>query len=281
MKSVMVGLALALALAACGSDGEPSGGAPAATPAPPDETSKPAPRGETPPAAAETVAERPGCGELCQNAGPPAGTDNPGCPGNDSDNCAPCPEGGCAALLTESADVHDGIFTVRMRCNADQRCVGAFHAYVPMTISSPIAASDVSVPAGRSAEVAIALTSFGRHVVAVTGRFRGSVYVFLEGTGVDQLESRDFTAPTLSLSSARERFVACGGDIEVAANTSCPFARKVFAMYASGRAAGRVRSPTTGRSYEMSCSSDATAVYCGGGDDAFLTFPQRVAELGE
>jgi hypothetical protein len=273
--AVLLGVIVALGVSACGSEDAASERAESPATQQPAETQSPA-REETSAPTTAPVAERPGCGELCQNAGPPAGTDEPGCPGDDSDNCLPCPEGGCAELLSGSAEVNDGIFTVRMGCKVDA-CIGAFHVYVPGTISQPVAASDVNVPPGEPADVNVALTRFGRHVLGVTGEFRGSVYVFLEGTGVDEL-GRSTVGPTLRLSSAREPLVPCGGGIEVTANTSCPFAQNVLAAFASGKASSRVHSPTTNRTYRMDCVSDMTTVYCAGGDDAFVTFPQTAAD---
>jgi hypothetical protein len=263
----------ALSVSACGSDDD---AAPTtASPESEQQTADPTPAGGEPEApAGETVVERPGCGELCQQAGPPAGTDSPGCPGDDSDNCAPCPEGGCAEILTDAADVQDGIFNVDMACKADHRCVGALHVYFAASISDPVAASDVDVQTGETATVPIALTPFGRHVVGVDGDFEGSAYVFLEGTGVDDLGAHD-GPPTVRLSAAQEELLQCGREIQVARTTSCPFARNVVAAYGEGTQYFKAHSPAMGRSYQMSCHPDAATVYCTGGNDAFVTFPQE------
>jgi hypothetical protein len=178
-------------------------------------------------------------------------------------------------MLTGSADVQDGIFTVELACNVDHDCVGALHVYVSGSIADPVAASDVSVPAGTAATVPIALTTFGRNVVGVSGEFEGSVYVFLEGTGVDRLGGQGYSVPTLRLSAPQEELVSCDGEIQVADNTTCPFAENVFSAYADGAMAMEAHSPATGRSYQMSCHSDAATVYCTGGDDAFVTFPEE------
>jgi hypothetical protein len=179
-------------------------------------------------------------------------------------------------VLTAGAHARDGIFTVDMACKIDRRCTGALHVYVPGSISDPIAASDVSVKAGGTTSVPIALTAFGRQVVGVTGRFEGSLYVFLKGTGIDDLGARDFTSrPTLRLSAAKVVLSSCGHGLEVAANTSCPFAENVAARYAEGAMAFEAHSPTTGRSYQMSCQSGTATVYCTGGDNAFVTFPEE------
>jgi hypothetical protein len=258
LAAVLAGIVLGLAISACGSDDDA-----APTTVSPGEPAAPA---------EATVVERPGCGQLCQQAGPPAGTDNPGCPGDDSDKCAPCPEGGCAELLSGSADVRDGIFTVGMACKVDHRCVGALHVYLPDSISDPVAASDVSVAPGETATLPIALTTFGRHVVGVNGDFDGIVYVFLEGTGIDQLGAQGLARPTLRLSATQEELLPCNGEIQVAPNTTCPFAENVFTAYAEGAMAFEAHSPSTGRSYQMRCYSDAATVYCTGGNDAFVTF---------
>jgi hypothetical protein len=274
LAAVLAGIVLGLAVAACGSDDDAA--STTVSPEPRQQASEPTPDVGDPEAPAGAIAGgRPGCGQLCQQAGPPAGTDNPGCPGNDSDNCAPCPEGGCAEMLTGSADVQDGLFTLDMACKVDHRCAGALHVYVPGSIGDPVAASDISVPPGQMTTLPIALTTFGRHVLGVNGDFEGSVYVFLEGTGVDRLGAQDFTAPTLRLSAPEEELLPCNGEIEVAANTTCPFAENVFTAYTDGAMAFEAHSPTTGRSYQMSCHSDAATVYCTGGDDAFVTFPEE------
>jgi hypothetical protein len=265
LAAAFAGIALGITVSACGSD---DGGAPT--------TASPEPRQGAEPAApaGATVADRPGCGQLCQQAGPPAGTDNPGCPGNDSDKCAPCPEAGCAELLTGNTDVQDGMFTVDMACKVDHPCVGALHVYAPSSITDPVAASDISVPPGETATLPIALTTFGRHVVGVNGDFEGSVYVFLEGTGVDRLGVQDFAGPTLRLSATREELLPCDGEIQVAPNTTCAFAENVFTAYSDDAMAFKAYSPSTGRSYQISCHSDTATVYCTGGNDAFVTFPK-------
>ena len=258
LAAVLALIVVGLAVSACGSgdDGAPTTVSP----------------GEPMTSAEATVGERPGCGQLCQQAGPPAGTDAPGCPGDDSDKCAPCPEGGCADLLSESADVRDGIFTVDMACKVDHRCFGALQVYLPDSISDPVAASDVSVPPGETATLPIALTTFGRHVVGVNGDFEGIVYVFLEGTGIDQLGVKALAQPRLRLSATQEELLPCSGDIKVAPNTTCPFAENVFSAYKPGWMDVKAQNPSTGRSYQMRCYSDAPSVYCTGDNDAFVTF---------
>jgi hypothetical protein len=268
LTAVLAGIMLGLAVSACGSgDGAPTGSSQAAR-----QGSGPA--GGEPATHVEATAERPGCGQLCQQAGPPAGTDDPGCPGDDADKCAPCPEGGCAELLSDSADVRDGIFTVDMACRVDHLCDGALKVYPPDALTDPVAASDVSVGPGATATLPIALTTFGRHVVGVNGDFEGIVYVFLEGTGIDQLGVRGFAQPKVRLSGTQEELLPCNGEIQVSPNTTCPFAENVFTAYARGATYLKAQSPSTGRSYQMRCYSDVATVYCTGGNDAFVTFPK-------
>jgi hypothetical protein len=258
---------LGIAVSACGSgDGAPTGSSQAQRP-------RSGPGGE-PATAAAATAERPGCGELCQQAGPPAGTDDPGCPGDDSDKCAPCPEGGCAELLSASADVRDGIFTVDMACRVDHPCVGALKVYPPDAISDPVAASDISVRPGATGTLPIALTTFGRHIVGANGEFEGIVDVFLEGTGIDQLGVHGLAEARVRLSGTREELLPCNGGIRVSPNTTCPFAENVVTAYSRVGTYLKAHSPSTGRSYEMRCYSEAATVYCTGGNDAFVTFPK-------
>jgi hypothetical protein len=269
LTAVLAATALGLAVAACGSGGGgPSGSSQA------QGQGSGAAGGEQATPAGATVADRPGCGQLCQQAGPPAGTDDPGCPGDDSDKCAPCPEGGCADLLSGDAHVRDGIFTVDMACRVDHPCVGALKVYPPDAITDPVAASDISVAPGATATVPIALTTFGSHVVGANGDFEGIVYVFLEGTGIDQLGVGGLAQPKVRLSGTQGELLPCNGEIQVSPNTTCPFAENVFTAYARVGTYLEAKSPATGRSYPMRCYSDAATVYCTGGNDAFVSFPK-------
>jgi hypothetical protein len=265
LTAVLVGTLLGLAVSACGSGGGASTGSSQA------QGQRSGPSEQATPAGA-TVAQRPGCGQLCQEAGPPAGTWDPGCPGNDSDRCAPCPKGGCAGLLSGGAEVRDGIFAVGVACKVDRPCVGALKVYPPDSVSDPVAASDISVAPGATGTVPIALTSFGGHVVGVNGDFEGVVDVFLEGSGIDQLGARGLAEPSLRLSGAQAELLSCNGGIQVSPNTTCPFAENLFRAYKPGGDVN-AQDPSTGRSYQMSCYSDAPSVYCTGGNDAFVTFP--------
>ena len=268
LTAVFAAGALGIAVLACGSgDGAPTGSSQS-------QRQGSGPAGGEPATSVEASAERPGCGQLCQQAGPPAGTDAPGCPGDDSDKCAPCPEGGCAELLSGGADVRDGIFTVDLACKVDHPCVGALKVYPPDSISDPVAASDISVAPGATATLPIALTTFGRHVVGVNGDFEGIVYAFLEGTGIDQLGVRGLAQPKVRLSGTQGGLLPCNGEIQVSPNTTCPFAENVFTAYARGATYLKAQSPSTGRSYQMQCYSDAASVYCTGGNDGFVTFPK-------
>jgi hypothetical protein len=268
LTAVLAGIMLGLAVSACGSgDAAPTGSSQA-------QRQGPGPAVREPATQTEATTARPGCGQLCQQAGPPAGTDDPGCPGDDSDKCAPCPEGGCAELLSGGADVRDGIFTVDMACKVDHPCVGALKLYPPDAISDPVAASDISVAPGETATLPIALTTFGRHVVGVNGDFEGIVYAFLEGTGIDQLGARGLAQPKVRLSGTQGELLPCSGEIQVSPNTTCPFAENVFTAYARAGTYLKAQSPSTGRSYEMRCYSDPASVYCTGGNDAFVAFPK-------
>lgn len=67
----------------------------------------------------------------------------------------------------------------------------------------------------------------------------------------------------------------CDGGLRAGPNTSCAFAANVKAAYheAPGSAATiEVYSPTTGRTYTMSCSPAGSGVTCSGGNDASVSF---------
>jgi hypothetical protein len=238
------------------------------------------PSAGTSPPVTDTVpaSARLGCGKLCQQAGPPAGDDAPGCPDGDSDKCAPCPTTGCAEVGAESATVSDGAFTMEMRCLVDHPCAGALIVQIPVTLAGRVAGSDVSVPAGEARRVTVELTPFGRHVVGTTGDFTGDLYLFLEGSGQDRLGKAGPYAghASVHLHGSRESMHACGQRITATPNTSCEFARNIAATFAErGTSDGWivVWSPVTKRSYRMTCWSDSTTVSCGGGHDAFAAFP--------
>jgi hypothetical protein len=65
----------------------------------------------------------------------------------------------------------------------------------------------------------------------------------------------------------------CGGDLVVGPNTSCAFADNVRAEYLrNGSGWISVYSPTTGRTYDMFCTSSSPHV-CTGGNNAAVYFP--------
>jgi hypothetical protein len=278
-RGIVLFVVCALAVAACG--GEAPGDRSATDSTPAATATAPAAGPEQSPEAEETAKpiRRPGCGELCQHAGPPAGTDAPGCPGDDSDNCLPCPELGCAEVLSDSATIGDGgLFTVQVRCKVDYDCEGALLVQIQRTLSGRVAASDVKVPAGEVAEVPVALTSFGRDVLGAEADFTGTLYLFLEGTGQDQLGRAypsDHSVP-VELHSQPGDLHSCGRGIRASQVTSCPFARNVESEFArDGVSDGviKVSSPVTGRAYSINCYADEKTINCGGGHDAFVTFP--------
>lgn len=65
----------------------------------------------------------------------------------------------------------------------------------------------------------------------------------------------------------------CGGDVSAGPNTSCPFALNVASTYRStGSGVIDVYSPTTDRTYTMTCTSGSPHV-CTGGNNASVHFP--------
>lgn len=66
---------------------------------------------------------------------------------------------------------------------------------------------------------------------------------------------------------------SCGSEVSVGPNTSCPFALNVAeTYYRTGSSVIDVYSPTTGKTYTMTCSSGSPHV-CTGGNDASVYFP--------
>jgi hypothetical protein len=67
---------------------------------------------------------------------------------------------------------------------------------------------------------------------------------------------------------------SCGGGLFAGPNTSCAFAVNVRREYESSGGSSVVRafSPTTGRTYTMSCARSGGSVTCVGGNDASVTF---------
>lgn len=77
----------------------------------------------------------------------------------------------------------------------------------------------------------------------------------------------------------------CDPNISAGTDTSCPFAEAVFKAYAEGSEAEKragtfsVRSPTTEKTYSMTCTANNGTVSCEGGIGAFVTFPLHAAEI--
>lgn len=86
------------------------------------------------------------------------------------------------------------------------------------------------------------------------------------------------TAPAASSSGAAtspsaSAKTSCGERVSVGPNTSCPFASNVRSKYdAQGPGTYVVPSPTTGQSYPMTCTNNAGAVTCIGGNNASVYF---------
>ena len=135
---------------------------------------------------------------MCQNAGPPAGTDAPGCPNNDSDKCLPCPPRGCFLILSRTAMVRAGIIRVSVRCVGPRTCDGAFQIYKPPMEPGPkLAASSFSVPSQASQTIEVAVTPLGRRLAASDGGVRTDAWVWLEGSGLDRLGHPKGTFPPI------------------------------------------------------------------------------------
>jgi hypothetical protein len=144
-----------------------------------------APVATTVPTSAATTAAvaAPGCGSLCQQAAPAAGNQGPSACA--PQGCLKCPQPDCFLVLSQSAPVAGGAFSVRVQCVWSRPCVGGLTVWKAGSLSPSdrVAGSDFSVPAGQTADIAIGLTPLGKQLVAPGSSYRGDVYVELQGAG--------------------------------------------------------------------------------------------------
>jgi hypothetical protein len=130
-----------------------------------------------------------GCGAYCQQAGPPEGTrpatqpENPyeRCLPEGEYGCKPCPPSECVTVLSTSATVTNGTFTVPIRCNLKVRCEGIF--IVIDEHLAHIAASEFLVQPGQDVTIGVALTQHGNELVQSGTSFTGEAYVALKELG--------------------------------------------------------------------------------------------------
>jgi hypothetical protein len=152
----------------------------------------------------KTAASRPSCSQFCQQAGPEGGPNPTACPAQ-SGICPSCPAGGCLDLLSSTARVRDGVFSVKVHCRLARTCAGAFLVYQPnlpetnggnhLPMSQWVAGSDFSVPPQRTASIDVATTALGDRLVrSSSAGYRGSLHIMLKGygyvAGTDQVQPR-------------------------------------------------------------------------------------------
>ena len=229
-----------------------------------------------------------GCGTYCQQAGASAGTKPPGypCP---TAGCRRCPSQNCVTLESDTATATNGVATVKLKCNLSTACRGALLICLPQSpcwrgpvVNGRLAASDFVIPPGATRDAGVALTPLGKQI-ASGGGLDATIMVDLLNYGY-VLDTDSATAnisltstdpPTLPPNAA----VACGGDVFVGANTSCPFARNLEKAYRAARcgsdgcamdpATVTAFSPVTGRTYVMHCTGGPPLV-CRGGVNALV-----------
>jgi hypothetical protein len=169
---------LLLGLASCGSSSSPAA----------SNTGQPVPSsgsgssgsGNT---GSSTLSAAPECDSFCQQAGPPSGTFDAGCPDNNMAKCIPCPTGGCMTVQTISAGVRGNVTNITARCGA-RPCSGAFQLYEPgHEPGNPMAASNFSIPANQTSTFAVAVTNLGQQLAAMPGGSVADIWVFLHGSG--------------------------------------------------------------------------------------------------
>jgi hypothetical protein len=164
-------IVLAVTIAGCGSSSTTTVTVPATSAAP------------VATAASSTAAAAPGCGSLCQQAAPSAGNQGPsGCA---PQGCLKCPQPDCFLVLSPSAQVTGGVFTVRVQCVWARACDGGLTVWKAgsVSMSDRLAGSEFSVPAGQTTDITVGLTPLGRQVVGPGSSYRGDLYVVLQGAG--------------------------------------------------------------------------------------------------
>jgi hypothetical protein len=136
----------------------------------------------------------PGCGSLCQQAAPAAGNQS-ACP---PQGCLKCPQPDCFLVLSSSAQVAGGVFTVRVQCVWARPCDGGLSVWKAssVSVSDRLAGSEFSVPAGQTTNIAVGLTALGRQLIAPGSSYRGDVYVVVQGAGA---VDAGYPQPTLLL----------------------------------------------------------------------------------
>jgi hypothetical protein len=164
-----------------------------------------------------------------------------------------------------------------MTCNLSSACQGAFlvcargglcgDTETDLTVGSGgrLAGSDFTIPAGRTAEVPVALTEVGSQLAGQPGGFRADVLINLQDYG-NAARLAGAAGPPFLLTSTDKpaplpagAVAGCGGRVFVGPDTSCPFAQNVLEAYKPGRNPNadvnlRVSSPTTGLTYNVRCT---------------------------
>jgi hypothetical protein len=131
-----------------------------------------------------------GCGTYCQQAGPPEGTrpatqpENPyeRCLPEGEYGCKPCPPSACVNVLSTSATVTNGTFTVPIQCNRKVQCEGIFIVIDEQQLAH-VAASEFLVQPGQNVTIGVALTQHGNELVQSGTSFTGEAYVALKELG--------------------------------------------------------------------------------------------------
>jgi hypothetical protein len=82
------------------------------------------------------------------------------------------------------------------------------------------------------------------------------------------------------VASTQSAFTSCRGYVQVGSSTSCAFGNNVFYEYFESQPEGdfSAYSPTTGETYDMSCTG-GSMVTCTGGQGASVRFPLSAVEI--
>jgi Glucodextranase, domain B len=198
---------------------------------------------------------------------------------------------GCGSTTTTTTSTVASNASGSVAVTVDSPTSGAVIAADSVTVRGTVSPSNASVQVqGKSAAVGngvftgTASLHGGKTRIDVIGSAPGQApgSTSLSVTRQSSSKPRSHTTstaapaptPTPSQPSSSSGRSSCGGELSVGPNTSCAFAANVRATYQRvGGGTVEVFSPTTGKTYYMSCANTGGGVTCTGANNASVYFP--------
>jgi hypothetical protein len=136
-----------------------------------------------------------------------------------------------------------------------------------------LAGSDFVIPPKTTSDVGVALTTLGKQVASGPGGYHARLLIDMLDYGLVVRTFANFSLTTADPAVFPAGATAsCGGVLFVGPDTTCPFAKNVYKLYAKSYSATvRAFSPVTGKSYVMRCTGRSPHV-CKGGTNALVEF---------